>query len=268
MKFGLVDNIKIEAFKGAKGICPVCDSELIAKCGQFKINHWSHKKISDCDRWWETETEWHRSWKNHFPVDWQEVILPDKQTGDKHIADIRTTHGIVLEFQHSHIDPQERTKRESFYKNMVWIVDGTRLKNDFKRLLKGKEGNFRNTGNKGIYLVSFIDECFPKAWLNSSVPIVFDFRGTESINDINDMRNSLFCLYPSRIGQESILITLTHDFFIEKTTNGEWLTLMHNISQFGHAMQNQLNIRQRQQENLAFERLTRGLRHQSRRRRF
>jgi competence CoiA-like predicted nuclease len=268
MKFALVDNDKIEATKGAKGICPGCGSELIAKCGDIKLHHWAHKGNRNCDLWWENETEWHRQWKNNFLKEWQEVILRDELTGEKHIADIRTSYGVVIEFQHSHIDPQERIKRESFYKNMVWVVDGTRLKNDYKRLLKNKEDNFRKTGNKGIYLVSFTDECFPKAWLKSSVPIVFDFRGTESIKDINDMRNSLFCLYPRKVGQESILITMTHDFFREKTTNGEWVALMNNISQFGQAMQNQLNIRQRQQENMAFERLTRGLRYQSRRRRF
>lgn len=48
MKFALVDNVKVEATKGAKGICPVCNKELIAKCGEVKINHWAHKKISDC----------------------------------------------------------------------------------------------------------------------------------------------------------------------------------------------------------------------------
>jgi uncharacterized coiled-coil protein SlyX len=33
MKFALVNNIKTEATKGAKGICPNCGYELIAKCG-------------------------------------------------------------------------------------------------------------------------------------------------------------------------------------------------------------------------------------------
>lgn len=260
MKFALIDNDKIEAAKGAKGICPGCGSELIAKCGDIKLHHWAHKGNRNCDPWWEHETEWHRLWKNNFPKKWQEVILHDGQTGEKHIADTRTTHGLIIEFQHSHIDPQERAKRERFYKNMVWVVDGTRLENDYKRLLKGKEDNFRYTGNKGIYLVSFVDECFPKGWLKSSAPIVFDFKGTESINDIRDIRNSIFCLYPIQSGQESLIITMTHDFFIKKTTSGEWTTLMNNISQFQQTHKNQLNIRQRQQENVTFKRLTRGLR--------
>jgi len=68
MKFALVDNNKIEATKGAKGICPCCGSELTAKCGPVRINHWSHKKDSNCDPWWENETKWHRTLKNKYLI--------------------------------------------------------------------------------------------------------------------------------------------------------------------------------------------------------
>jgi competence CoiA-like predicted nuclease len=174
MKFALVDNKRIEANKGAKGICPYCGSELTARCGQIRINHWAHKKDSNCDPWWEPETEWHRLWKNYYPNDWQEIPLSDIQTGEKHIADVRTSHGLVIELQHSHLDPQERISRERFYKHMVWIVDGTRLKRDYPRFLKGKN-HFRRTNKQNIFIVDFPDECFPPAWLKSSVPVIFDF---------------------------------------------------------------------------------------------
>ena len=84
MKFATVDGCKTEALKGAKGICPNCESELIAKCGKFKMSHWSHKGVRNCDSWWEPETEWHRSWKNNFPDEWQEHILSDEITNEKH----------------------------------------------------------------------------------------------------------------------------------------------------------------------------------------
>ena len=48
------------------------------------------------------------------------------QAGEKHIADVKTERGDVLEFQHSPLDPQERRAREEFYQRMVWVVDGTR----------------------------------------------------------------------------------------------------------------------------------------------
>src|SRR4051812_33935483 len=130
MKFALINNEKTEAFKGAKGICPGCGYELITKCGNIKIQHWAHKGVKICDPWWENETEWHRSWKNNFPREWQEIPLADKIKNEIHIADIQTSHGLIVEFQHSHIEPSERIARERFYKNMVWVVDGTRLKRD------------------------------------------------------------------------------------------------------------------------------------------
>jgi hypothetical protein len=267
MKFALVESHKAQAVKGVHGTCPNCGSALIAKCGEVKINHWAHKGIRNCDRWWENETAWHRSWKNNFPAEWQEISLLDERTGEKHIADVRTGHGLVIEFQHSHMNPQERTARENFYKNMIWVVDGTRLKNDYKRLLKGKD-NFRNTGNKGIYFVSFPEECFPSAWLGSPVPVIFDFRGAESINDLNDMRNSLYCLFPKRFGSESILVAMSHEFFIKHTTNGELKNLMENIYQFEKNWQNQMEVRKRQQENIMFRRFSSAVRFRHRRRRF
>jgi hypothetical protein len=87
--------------------------------------HWAHKGRLSCDPWWENETEWHRNWKEKFPVDWQEVVA-FAPTGEKHIADVKTSHGLVIEFQHSVLDPDELAAREAFYGEMIWIVDGTR----------------------------------------------------------------------------------------------------------------------------------------------
>lgn len=111
MKYALIDDLRTQATKGARGLCPCCGSELIAKCGEQKINHWAHKGTRFCDPWWEPETLWHRSWKDKFPDVWQEYAQFDEQTGEKHIADIRTNQGLVIEFQHSHINPEERKSR-------------------------------------------------------------------------------------------------------------------------------------------------------------
>lgn len=220
MKYALVEGTKTEATKGVHGICPSCGSELIAKCGRQKINHWAHKGTLTCDPWWEPETEWHRSWKNNYDIDWQEISLIDEQTGEKHIADVRTDHNLVIEFQHASIKPEERISREKFYKNMVWVVDGTRLKRDFPRFLKGR-GNFRSTEKEGIFLVDFPDEVFPESWLNSSVPLIFDFKGLE-VTGINDLRNRLFCLLPIRKGRYTIVVDISRKAFIDTTINGDW----------------------------------------------
>lgn len=220
MRFALIDNIKVEAVKGAKGVCPNCGSELIAKCGDYKVNHWAHKGVRNCDPWWENETEWHRAWKGNFPSDWQEVILTDEATGEKHIADVRSSQGVVIEFQHSHIDPIERTKREEFYKKMIWVVDGARLKGDYPRFLKAKE-SFRLTNKQGIYLVDFIDECFPSAWVGSSVPVVFDFKGIEQIRNPNDWKNHLYWLYPKSGIRESVVAIIPRQYLIHQILNSE-----------------------------------------------
>lgn len=221
MKFALVENKKTEATKGAKGNCLSCGSEVIAKCGPIKINHWAHKKISSCDPWWEKETKWHRTWKNNYPVDWQEISFTDEQTGEKHIADVRTSHSLIIEFQHSHLKQEERISREKFYKNMVWVVDGTRLKRDYPRFLKGIN-DIRRTNKQGYFIVDFPDECFPSAWLERSVPVIFDFLGMESIEILNDLRNNLYCLLPKQNKRESILVVFSRKSFIGNTINGLW----------------------------------------------
>jgi hypothetical protein len=222
MKFALINNIKTTATKGAKGFCPNCGSELIAKCGDFKVDHWAHKGIRNCDPWWQSETEWHRDWKSNFSNDWQEVILTDETTGEKHIADIRSSFGLVIEFQHSHIDPIERTTREKFYKKMVWVVDGTRLKKDYPRFLKAKE-NFRLTNRKGYFIVDFPDEGFPSAWLNSSVPVIFDFKGTEKISYSNDWRYPLYCLFPKSNITGSVVAIISRQSLIQSIITGDFL---------------------------------------------
>jgi hypothetical protein len=35
-----------------QGKCPGCMADVIAKCGERKINHWAHKKALVCDPWW------------------------------------------------------------------------------------------------------------------------------------------------------------------------------------------------------------------------
>ncbi|MCH5716684.1 competence protein CoiA [Niabella hibiscisoli] len=220
MQYALVNGQRSQALKGEKGICEQCKSEVIAKCGNIKLHHWAHKIIKDCDRWWEPETEWHRKWKNHFPEEFREVSFIDKNTNEPHRADIYTDKGITLEFQHSHIDPNEQLAREAFYQNLVWIVDGTRLKRDFPRFAKQAE-RFQQI-SQGVFKIDFVEECFPPAWITSKVPVVFDFLGTNSEAD-NQLKNSLYCLFPIRLGRYAIVALLAREQFVKVTTDGQWL---------------------------------------------
>ncbi len=224
MKFAIVDGNKIEASKGAKGFCQSCGAEMIAKCGEFKISHWAHKKIRQCDTWWETETEWHREWKGNFPIEWQEIIQFDRFTNEKHIADVRTDKGLVIEFQHSHINPVERRQREDFYKKMIWIVDGTRLQRDIPRFIKAQK-DFVRTDNPRIFEIEFADDCFPKSWLGSSVPVIFDFKGTAPIENERNERNNrtlLYCIFPIQVGWLTIFAEISRKALVKSIIDGEW----------------------------------------------
>lgn len=126
MRFALVENQKQEPTPKLRGTCAHCGAEMIAKCGRVKVWHWAHKTREVCDPWWENETEWHRAWKNRFPVEWQEISHIDPNSGERHIADVKTRHGLVVEFQNSPMSLEELSSRESFYGNMIWIVNGLR----------------------------------------------------------------------------------------------------------------------------------------------
>jgi hypothetical protein len=219
MKFALVNNNRIEATKGARGVCPHCNSKVIAKCGKLKVNHWAHKRSRNCDSWWEPETDWHRLWKGRFPVGWQEVSFEDEKTGEKHIADVFTEHDLVIEFQHSHIKAEEQMSRENFYKNMVWVVDGTRLKSDFPRFEKA---NRRKTNRRHIFGVWLENNCFPHAWLDRKTPVIFDFLGTDKLGAKNDLRKNLYCLFPQTLGEHRIFAEITRTAFIKSIIDGYW----------------------------------------------
>ena len=214
MKFAVVEGERREARPGLSAECPVCGDAMTAKCGEHRVHHWAHRAILSCDRWWEPETEWHRAWKNKFPAECQEFIQYDGQSGEKHIADVRTPHGLVIEFQHSHLDPLERAARERFYGNMVWVVDGTRLQRDYPRFNRGKD-NFRPTVVQGYFLLAFPEECFPAMWLDSSVLVIFDFRGVDESQPPDVFRDGLWCLLPGRAEGSAVVVGISREQFVE-----------------------------------------------------
>ncbi len=130
MQFAMVDGVKSEAIPKKRGNCPLCNSVVIAKCGSRVIHHWAHQQIRNCDPWWENETQWHRGWKNQFPIEFREVIHTD-QFGEIHRADIKTSHGLTIEFQHSSLSEMERISRENFYPKLIWVLNGASFKDNF-----------------------------------------------------------------------------------------------------------------------------------------
>lgn len=132
MQFGYDDSqIRIRpSFSGQKATCPLCNGTIIGKCGEIYVHHWQHHHDRECDPWQEHETDWHRKWKAKFPDDWQEVIIENE--GEKHIADVKTANGLVIEFQNSSISTSTIRIREDFYEDMIWVVNARTFKSNFK----------------------------------------------------------------------------------------------------------------------------------------
>ena len=174
LKFALVSGQRQEAKPGLSGECPRCRNPVIAKCGEVKVWHWAHKQERACDSWKENETEWHRTWKNEFPPEWQEV-LHYADDGEKHFADVKTGDDWVIEFQHSPIKPEERRSRDAFYKKLIWVVDGLRQKRDKDQFLKAW-GEGTPVGAQSPVRRAFSDDCrLLQEWSGSPGPVFFDF---------------------------------------------------------------------------------------------
>ena len=182
MRYSIVDNRRAEAEPGLKGVCQYCESQMIPKCGRYVVWHWAHRRRADCDPWWESETDWHRSWKDRFSPDWQEVVHVDPATGEKHIADVKTPHGLVIEVQNSPLHPEEMRSRERFYKKIVWVVNGNRRGADGRQ-----ETLDRNYFHMGRYTepvrsdpLAFPVEWYGRSkllhnWSRATVDVYFDF---------------------------------------------------------------------------------------------
>ncbi|HEY4129399.1 MAG TPA: competence protein CoiA family protein [Gemmatimonadaceae bacterium] len=175
MKFALANGRREEAQPGLSGECPQCGNALVAKCGERRAQHWAHKGQRRCDPWWENETAWHRGWKDEFASAWQEVVQR-ADDGERHIADVKTAHGWVIEFQHSYITPDERRSRNAFYGRLIWVLNGHRRKRDATQ--------FANAYSRGVTMGAFrrvlSEGCaMLEEWGDTSAPTLIDFGGDE-----------------------------------------------------------------------------------------
>ena len=97
------------------------------------------------------------------------------------MADVKTDRGWVIEFQHSHIKPEERSSRDAFYARIIWVVNGLRRRRDGAQFLKAWNAGAPINGHQDIRRV-FSDECaLLREWASSPSPIFFDFGGGKII---------------------------------------------------------------------------------------
>lgn len=134
----LKNKIPIESVESEKKYyCPKCGELLTVKNKGKKVAaHFAHKPESNCDDWGDM-SEWHREWQNHFPLEYQEVVM--EKDGEKHRADICIEgRKLVIEFQHSPIDAEEFNRRNLFYTGcgyrLIWVFDAAKKLNFPARL--------------------------------------------------------------------------------------------------------------------------------------
>ncbi|WP_417559021.1 hypothetical protein [Mesoflavibacter zeaxanthinifaciens] len=184
MKFALIDGVKTKAQPNLVAQCPNCGKQVRSYCGNQIINHWKHIKLNECDTWYERETEWHREWKNHFDIEYQEVIRFDNKTNEKHIADVyNSKKDVVLEFQHSPINTDEIQARELFYNRMIWIIDLTSIKKNLEFINKKfKIETVLNRMSHNLPKDFKVSEEFKMSESQNKVSEYLDRMGISSIN--------------------------------------------------------------------------------------
>lgn len=213
MKFANVNGIKREAEKGLVGMCQGCEQQMVPVCGVKKEWHWRHKADCTCDRWWENETEWHRSWKNCFPKEWQEVRHKDAATGEWHISDVKTTQNYFLEFQHSFLKKDEREARNNFYgEQLVWVVDGSTRKNDWLKMERVLNNSLKIFQDISLFRLPIManEVSLFNDWCDCNVPVFFDFG----------VDRPLYCLLPKSSKGHYYVLPFTRQNFITLHNGG------------------------------------------------
>lgn len=180
MKFALVNGQRQEAQPDLSGKCPACADRMVAKCGEVKIWHWAHLGTRLCDAWWENETEWHRAWKGRFPITWQEVVH-QTETGERHISDVKTDRGWVIEFQHSYLKPEERRSRDAFYPKLIWVADGTRRKRDAEKFFAAWHESSPVGNSSFVRRLHAVECALAREWAGSDAPIFLDFGDEQAL---------------------------------------------------------------------------------------
>lgn len=207
--------------KGIRGVCPLCENEVNAKCSILPnfTNHWAHLKKESCDTWSEGETPWHEIWKKTFGEGHFEKVR--EKGGKKHFADIFTESEIVIELQNSTIMPDVIIQREDFYgEKMLWVVNGHRFRLNFvmnfdpiESKLSGREEylygwkwarNCWNVSNRPIFLDfegDYIYRIFPNRWDGVKSGKAFRYTKKKFINkyggDYNFFHMNSGDIYPS-----------------------------------------------------------------------
>ncbi len=155
MQWANRDETRILASPKENAECPLCNEKVISKCGVIKVWHWAHESKKDCDSWGENETQWHINWKNEFPKEQQEFTM------GRHRADIRTSSRWIIELQNTPLSSDNIEDRETYYRKMIWLLNGGTLAKGLR--IRNKKGT-----------ITFRWKNPPKSWWFAKKDIYID----------------------------------------------------------------------------------------------
>lgn len=221
MKYAIVNDEKREAERGLTGACPICEVPVKPRCGRIRVPHWYHPP-GHFDHRWEPETEWHRNWKNLFPKECQEVCHR-AENGERHLADVKTVHGQVLEFQNSPISEEERASREAIYRPlMCWVVNGLKAKNDRRKFFEALRLRKVASTNPLTFVVSMEECVLLRKWESSQTFVFLDFGEAADANDtVRFDQPVLWTLRPGTPKGQAVLMPVNRAHFVEAMIRGE-----------------------------------------------
>ena len=190
-------------------VCPACGKPVKQRRGDINRHHFAHlKKESSCPYEYNKDyinmSEWHIRMQEYFPKDSREIIFTDKDTGEKHIADVfLKASNTVLEFQYSSIKKKEFFDRTNFHmkegRRIVWLFyegwkneeskefnNYGKLKHTWKN--KNAEGPYSKKSYIWLYRKKYIEEGPDVKQPNYSVSVYTDTEGDvfHKIIDINE----------------------------------------------------------------------------------
>lgn len=130
------------------------------------------------DTWSLPVTEWSLRWKRQFEHDQIEISL--ERDGTKHIADVVSTKGAVLKFQHRWLDAKAIQEREQHFGNMVWIFNSSSWDID---LIKSPryytdEHGYKRELPQGKW-VGYLSRYMKIALSSCQMPVFLDFGGEQ-----------------------------------------------------------------------------------------
>lgn len=141
---------RIKAYKGAENCsCPICNQEVVAKCGELMIWHFAHKTNDNNCIFGKGKGNWHYLWQNKFPIDCVEYKK------DNHIADIFIKE-TAIELQESPISLEEIKERNlSWGDNTIWIVSADKPGFEEQMVNDINTGEHSNNIYDNLYGLSF-----------------------------------------------------------------------------------------------------------------